>query len=309
MGQCRRMANTVTSSATSTAIDLSRLPPPDIIEALDFETVLDALKSDFTTRLPDFTAMLESDPVLKLLEAFAYRELLLRQRINEAARACMVAFARNADLDQLAAFYGVTRKIITPADQQAGMPAILEGDEDMRRRVLLAPDSFSVAGPAAAYVFHALAASGDVADVATTSPAPGEVVISVLSRFGDGGADQSLLDEVEARVSADDIRPLTDEVTVRSAEIVPFAVDAQLTLYPGPDASLILATAQSQLVDLLARNRRVGRDITRSAIFAALHVAGVQNINLISPSADIRIDGTQAAYAAAVSVTVSGTDE
>ena len=46
----------------------------------------------------------------------------------------------------------------------------------------------SVAGPTGAYEFHALSADGDVKDAAATSPAPGEVVVTVLSRTGDGAA-------------------------------------------------------------------------------------------------------------------------
>lgn len=301
------MPAATTSSATSTAIDLSRLPEPDVVQALDFETILAARKADFAARFPEFSAFLESDPAIKLLEVGAYQELILRQRINDAARAVMVAFAIGADLDQLAAVFGVTRRQIAPAEGET--PAIFETDDELRRRVLLAPDSYSVAGPAAAYVFHALSASGDVADVSATSPAPGEVVVSVLSIDGDGTAPQALLDLVEASVGADDVRPLTDQVTVQTAQIVPFAIDARLTLYPGPDADLILTTATRGIENLLARQRRIGRDVTRSAIIAAAHVGGVQNVDLVSPAADIAVDGTQAAHAQAVSITIAGFDE
>ena len=295
-----------TSSATSTAVDLSRLPAPNVVEALGFEDILAARKADFLTRCPDFAAFVESDPALKLLEVCAYQELVLRQRINDAARAVLVAYALGADLDNLAAVFGVTRREITPGDDQAGTPAVMENDEDLRRRVLLAPDSYSVAGPTAAYVFHALAASGDVADVSATSPAPGEVLVSVLSVAGDGSAPQALLDQVEASVGADDVRPLTDEVTVQSAEIVPFSIDARLTLYAGPDKDLILSTANDALAALLTESRRIGRDITRSAIFRALHVAGVQNVDLVEPAADIAINATRAQ---AIDVAVAGLGE
>lgn len=303
------MPETPTSSATSTAVDLSRLPAPDVVEALDFETILAARKADFLARFPEFTAFVESDPALKLLEVGAYRELILRQRVNDAARAVLVAYAMGADLDQLGAVFGVTRREIEPADAEAGTAAVMESDSDLRRRILLAPDSYSVAGPTAAYVFHALSASGDVADAAATSPAPGEVVVSVLAVDGDGTADQELLDLVEAAVGADDVRPLTDQVTVQSAGIVPFAITAQLTLYAGPDADLILAAANAGLQALLAQNRQIGRDIPRSALFAALHVAGVQNVALVAPAADVVIGPTQVAFANAIDVTVAGFGE
>ena len=297
------------SNATSTAVDLSRLPPPNVVEALDFETILDRLTADFAGRFPGFDAFLESDPAIKLLEVIAYQELVLRQRVNDAAQAVTVAFATGADLDNLAAFFGVTRIEIAPADAQAQTPAVMETDAALRRRILLSPDAYSVAGPTAAYVYHALSASGDVLDVSATSPAPGEVVISVLSVDGDGTASAELLALVEAAVAADDIRPLTDQVSVRSAEIVPVSIEARLTLHSGPDAELILRTALDRLADVLAENRRMGRDLTRSAIFAALHVAGVQNVDLVSPATDVVISPTQAAHAFAIDVTVGGIDE
>ena len=296
------------SSATSTAVDLSRLPPPDVVEALDFETILAARRADFLARYPAFSAFVESDPAIKLLQVIAYQELVLRQRINDAARRVLLAYAAGADLDQLAALFGVARREITPADPQAGTPAVMEDDIAFRRRIVLAPDSYSVAGPTSAYVFHALSADGDVLDASATSPAPGEVVVAVLSRIGDGTAAPELVDAVEAVVNGDSVRPLTDQVTVQSAAIVPFDIDAQLTLYPGPDAQLVLDTANAALDAVLADNRRIGRDITRSAVIAALHVAGVQKVELVEPAADVVIDDVSAAALNARNVAIAGYD-
>ena len=110
-------------------------------------------------------------------------------------------------------------------------------------------------------------------------------------------------------VDSDGIRPLTDSVTVQSAEIVPFNVDARLTVFSGPDAELVRATAEAALAALLAESRRIGRDVTRSALFRALHVAGVQNVELVEPAADVAIGDTQAAALTDSVVTVVGIDE
>ena len=83
---------------TDAAIDLSRLPAPTVVEAIDYEMVLAALKADLVARWPDYTADLESDPAIKLLEVAAYREVLLRQRVNDAARAVLVRTALAAVL-------------------------------------------------------------------------------------------------------------------------------------------------------------------------------------------------------------------
>ncbi|MCP2016837.1 baseplate assembly protein [Qipengyuania citrea] len=282
------------SIATSTAVELSRLPPPDVVEALEFETIFAARLAEFQANYPDHDALVESDPVFKLLEVGAYQELVLRQRINEAARACMVAYSLGSDLDNLAAVFGVTRLVVTPADEQTATPAVMEADEALRRRVLLAADAYSVAGPTAAYIFHALTASGEVFDASAISPAPGEVLVTVLSTQGTGTASPELLATVEAAVAGDTVRPLTDQVTVQGADIVDFAIDAQLTLYPGPDRALVEAAARASLAKELADRRRLGRDVTRSALYRALHVGGVHNVVINSPAADIVLDDTQA---------------
>ena len=300
----------LTSSATSTAVDLSRLPPPDMVETLDYEVLLAAIVAEFSARHPQFDAFLESDPAMKLLQIVAFREMILRQRINDAGRGLLLAYAVGGDLDNLAALFGVSRKIIEPA---AGTrPEVLESDADLRRRVVLAPDSYSVAGPASAYVFHALSASGDVLDAAATSPAPGEVVVAILSREEgslDGRASSALIATVDAALSADDIRPLTDQVRVESAAILSVAIEARLTLYPGPDATLMLDRATSSLDALIEQNRRIGRDLSRSAILAALHVGGVQKVELLKPVEDVVVDATSATAVVGKSITVAGFGE
>lgn len=54
------------STDSFTGVDLSRLPAPDVIEALDFETLRAAWIADFQAKFPAFDATVESDPVVKL---------------------------------------------------------------------------------------------------------------------------------------------------------------------------------------------------------------------------------------------------
>ena len=93
----------------TTLSDLASLPTPAVIESLSFETIFEELQTEFQSRYPDYSALLASDPAVKLLEVAAYREVLLRNRINAAAKASLLAFATGSDLDHLAAFYGVER--------------------------------------------------------------------------------------------------------------------------------------------------------------------------------------------------------
>ena len=190
------MALPPTSSAASTAVDLSRLPPPDIVEPVNYEAVLAQMTARMQALVPGFDALTSADPAIKVLEIAAYEKTILFQRVNDAARATMVGYARGADLDNLAALFGLTRLLIEEADEALGTPAVYEDDDRLRRRVLLAPDSFSVAGPATAYVFHALSAEASLVDAAASSPEPGEVVVALLGSEGDGTVAADIVEAV-----------------------------------------------------------------------------------------------------------------
>lgn len=294
-----------------TQIDLSTLPAPDVIETLSFETILAEMLTDLQARDPAFSALVESDPAYKILEVCAYRELLVRQRVNDAARATMLAYALGSDLDQIGALFGVARLEITPADTEAVPPvaAVMESDTAFRRRIQLSLEGFSTAGPEGAYVFHSLAADGDVLDASAISPSAGNVTVSVLSRTGTGAAGSPLLAAVTAALNADSVRPLTDNVTVQSATIVNFAVTAAIYTYPGPDSSVILTEANAALDAYIDSVHRIGKDVTLSGLYAALHRPGVQRVNLTAPTANVTISATQASYCNARTITIAGTDE
>jgi phage-related baseplate assembly protein len=295
--------------APYTPVDLSRLPAPTVIEPLSYEAIYAAMLADLRARLPGFDATVESDPAVMLLQVAAYREFMLRGRVNDAARAMMPAFATGADLDHLAALFGVTRLTLDPGDATRGIPARLESDDDFRRRMVLAPEGYSVAGPEGAYIYHALTADADVLDASATSPAPGEVLVTILSRTGDGTAGAGLIARVAAYLSADARRPMTDHVTVRTAQIVPFAVAATVTTFPGPDAAIVLAAGRARLAAYIAACHLLGRDVTLSGIYGALHTEGVVNVAVTSPAADIVLDRTQASWCTGITVSHAGTGE
>nr|WP_217482190.1 baseplate J/gp47 family protein [Stenotrophomonas maltophilia] len=288
---------------------MSQLPAPAVIEVLDFEAMFDESLTALQALDPTFDALLPSDPAFKILEVCTYLRLLDRQRVNDAARGVMLAYAGGSDLDHLAAIFGVVRQVLDPGRPQEGVPPRYESDEDFRRRIQLGPEGFSVAGPEGAYVFHALSADPRVLDASATSPAPGEVVVSVLSREADGTATQGLLDIVEAKLSADDVRPLTDHVLVKPATIVTYSVDATLFTFAGPDSQVVLAEARTRLDRYISESHRLGRDVTRSGLFAALHAEGVQRVEIVHPAADVVVNRTQATHCAGVTLTHGGTDE
>ncbi|MEI7176027.1 baseplate assembly protein [Pectobacterium carotovorum] len=299
-------------------IDLSQLPAPAVVEELDYEAIYTERKAMLLSLYPEDqraavarTLTLESEPLVKLLQENAYRELLWRQRVNEAARAVMVAFAQGDDLDQLGANFSVSRLVITPADDSTlpPTPALMESDSDFRLRIQQAFEGLSVAGSVGAYQYHGRSADGRVADVSVISPSPASVTVSVLSREGDGSASAELVAIVAAALNGEDVRPVADRVTVQSAVIVPYEIDAMLYLYSGPEKEPVRAAAEQKLKAYISAQHRLGRDIRRSAIYAALHVEGVQRVELTTPAADIVLTDAQASYCSGYRLGVGGADE
>ncbi len=279
-------------------VDLSALPPPSVIEPLDAEQIFSELLADFKARKPEYTALVESDPVIIALECAAYREMLIRNRINEAAKATMLAHARGSDLDNLAAFYKVRRLIVEEGDPDAIPPKepIYENDDRLRLRTQLAMESYTTAGAEKAYCFHAYSASAKVKSVKIKSPNPGEVLVTILSTEENGSADENLCNEVLTYLNADDKRPLTDSVSVQSAEIVEYAVKAKVFVYPGPSISIIENEIKTNLEKYTMKRHRIGEVLAYSGIFQALHTEGVQKVELYEPAQDIATNDTHAAF-------------
>lgn len=293
-------------------LDLSRLPAPLVLEALDFEVLYQEALTDFRGLMGDnWSAPLESDPVVKILEKAAYDKMLGRARINDAAKALLLAFARDSDLDHLAANYNVQRLLVVAADPAAVPPieAQYESDDSLVERTLLAFEGMSIAGPRDAYVFHAMSADGRVADARASSPSPATVEVSILSRIGEGLASEDLLEVVRQALNDEDVRPVGDRVIVQSATLINYQVEAVLYLYPGPEIELSLIEAKAALERYINTQRRLGRDIRRSAIHAALHVSRVQRVELIHPAEDVVVADNEAANCTGFSVVIGGTDE
>jgi len=300
--------------STFTPIDLAQLPTPDVVEPIDYEAILAERKAFAISLWPAdkqaevaATLALDSEPLTKLLQENAYRETVWRQRVNEAALANLLAFAKRADLEQIGARFNVARLIVTPANPSAVPPvaAVMEGDESLRERIQMAMEGLSTAGPRNAYIFHARSADGRVADASCISPNPAEVIVTVQSALGDGSADAELLAAVDAYLSDEDRRPVADRLTVQGAEVLPYSVNAVLYLNTvGPEAEPIRAAAEARGLALVSQRRRLAQEVNRSALDAALHIEGVKRV-VLPGWVDVVATETQAPYCTGFTVTVA----
>lgn len=298
------------------SVDFSQLSPPDIIETIDYEVILNQRKNDLINKYSDdekgqITEVLnrESEPLTKFLEENAYRETVLRNRINTSARALLLAFAAGNDLDQIGANFNVKRLIITPADttKTPPIPAVYESDDAFRERIQLAFDTLSVAGPEAAYKKISRDADGRVGDVTVVSPQPAYITLTILQADSQTGtASPELIDIVRNAVNAEDKRPIGDRVTIQSAQIINYEIQAKLYIGKDPEAATLLQQAIRNVSDYATKQKRLGRSIRLSAIYAALHVEGVSRVELIKPIADVALTPAQASYCTNISVEIGG---
>ena len=303
----------------SELVDLKKLPAPKVVQELSYETLLAQRKAKFLSLQENddmrqhwqARLQLESEPVVKLLEENAYLELLLRTNINESAKAVMLAYATGSDLDQLGALFGVTRLIIQAEYLKSTppSPAKYEDDERFRTRIQMSLEGLTTAGSRASYEFHALSTSTKVKDVDVTSPTAGTVKVAILSTEGQGTADSDLINAVKEQLNAEHIRPLTDTVLVESAVILPYEIQAAITLYPTVLESVVMANVNQAIANYANKQHLLGIDITLSGIYAALHQEGVQNVKLTKPLADLIVQPHQAAYCTQIQVNVGGRDE
>lgn len=275
---------------------LMGLPDPQVIEELSFEAIFDDMKTDLIGRFPDIAPILalESSAAVKVMQVAAYRELLLRARTNDAARANLLAYASGADLDHVGA--NASPPVARMLD---------ESDERFRSRILLTVRARNV-GSAERYKLIALNTSTLVRDaIAYREGRNPTVKVAILSTETDGVAPPSLLAAIAAEFAKNDNRMVNGIVEVRSAVTSVANIAATLTLTPGQPASLLI-NAEAALRAAWQAEGGLGRDLTRDWIRARLMLPGVYSVAISAPAQDVVKPPFEAVSIGTVSLTVAG---
>jgi phage-related baseplate assembly protein len=287
-------------------IELDQLPDMKVLEKLDSDAVI-------AERMRQFVALwakhdppagarydvenLEFDPIKINQEANSFFELLLRDRVNQAAKAVTLAFASDSDLDAIGSRY------------PGGMPRMVgETDDQYRLRIWLSPNTLSPHGTYESYVFWALTGAltaglplRDATAVARrgtpyvtiTVMAEGTSVKSTgtgITAYPDPTPTIVQIDAVRTYVGAHNRKGLTDVVSVRAPKIVKTEYLIDYWLFPSWDKSAIETEMYGAAAVLLEKQRWLGYSHTRDSIDAALKVPGVYKIHVVSPAVDVEID-------------------
>ncbi|END5526327.1 baseplate J/gp47 family protein [Vibrio vulnificus] len=273
-------------------IDIYKLPPPEVVKQYSAEEVLSRMLARYA-ELQGVEIPRAGDPLYNAMSSMSEEVTRARQEFQDISLENMVAFSNGANLQHL----GVAR----PVEKFEK-----ESDDQFRRRIQMAPEGFSTAGPDGAYIFHALNAHEDVLDSEVVSPE--ELVVNqyILSRTGDGTASDELCQTVYQYVNAAFKRPLSDKYSVLSADIVTYRIEVELDMPEGPGEAQAIETARSRLQTLTEETHMLQGMVSLSAISAAAHVQKndeqgisfqpVRDVKLIAPTGNIVCDKSQAPH-------------
>ena len=185
-----------------------------------------------------------------------------------------------------------------------------ESDSDFADRIRLAPNSFSVAGPEKAYVYHAKSVSPAIIDVKVDSPTPGEVDVYVLLTDGTLPTEDTL-EQIEEHLSDENIRPLTDYVVVKAPTASNYEIELHywINQEDSSKAAQIQADVEAAVEQYrLWQETKIGRDITPGKLLQLVFAAGASRVDdsKLKPAAWKKLEAMQVAQCTKVNVVYEG---
>lgn len=287
-----------TFNYTPTAIDLSRATAPNAIEDLDVEEMLAAFLARFAQEweaararnpaLPPYTTLeFESDPVRIVGQASVYMRLLDRVRVNDAVRAVLAPLASGANLDAIVARVNIERLVVTPADPQAGTPAVYESDTQLLRRYLYAFDRPS-AGSVDRFKLAAVEAWPGLGDVAVNGRAiHGRLGDTDIVIMGPGGRPPTSEERtaVTSAVKHSSVQPEAVAVSVIPSVPIPFEVRLVIEVATGPDREIVRQEALARLLGAVRERTIIGGEIPAGYLSGAAYGPNIIKVRDIAPVA------------------------
>ena len=207
-------------------------------------------------------------------------------------------------VDQIA--YVATVTNITPSSGGTE----IETDDALYYRMRESYEGFSTAGTAGAYKYQAMNHNAAVTDVVVTEDAPGETGVTILMDTGIPTEDE--IEDMQEYLSSDDIRPVTDHVTVKAPTAVSFTVN--ITYYGaerpepgGEELKTLVKNAVDEYIDW--QTTKLGRRINPGKLISLVIQAGAERVEVTTPTARALASDQCAILSGTPVLTYGGTDE
>ncbi len=163
--------------------------------------------------------------------------------------------------------------------------ADIEDDDTLKDRIYIAPSKYSVAGPEESYRYWVKTYNSNISDVLIYSDDPVDVVIEFIMNDGELPSESMLLG-VQKFLSDEQIRPLTDRVTVKAPETVEYKVNVKYFVNQSDLKKVdTIKTAVNTAVDdyIQWQRSKIGRDINPSQLIQQMVSAGAKRVEVALP--------------------------
>lgn len=198
---------------------------------------------------------------------------------------------------------------VTNIDMTSG-GADTEDDDSLKDRIYNAPASYSTAGSAGAYEYHTKSADPTIGDVVVQSTTPGNVEVYFTC---EGGAlpNEALIEKVTEKLTDNNIRPLTDHVTVQAPATQEYNV--AFTYYISSSKKSSVTTIQNAINTAVSvyntwQTEKIGRDINPDYLLQKIMEAGAKRAVITSPSFMV-LNGNTIAKLGTVTATYGGVED
>lgn len=174
---------------------------------------------------------------------------------------------------------------VTNVNSTAG-GADIESDESLADKIFLASSGFSVAGPSDAYAYFCKAHNSQIDDVYVDSPTPGSVVVYITME-GSKLPEEAVIEDLEEYLKNDQVRPLTDNVSVSAPQTVDYSVSVKYWINrssAGQAAALREDIGMAVQSYIEWQQAKIGRDINPDQLIQMMVAAGAKRVEITAPA-------------------------
>ena len=251
---------------------INSLNPPSAVEAFDPSVIFSEDFADLRVSLPDWSA--ESDSLLyRALKRISLRYYLVLERGNNSNRRTYVYYAEDSDLEHAVALVGIIKQTGETDDElKDRLPRTLRG-----KAVGTIDGIVTTAFEFADYIVDAQA--DEQADLQT-------VHLWTLKRIAIGHQPITLTaaekTALQVHSNSDPNKYIGANIIVQEPTLTPFTVVAEVHYYAGTDAATLALSVRNRVYDFI-QNRRLGLPVNQSALYTALTLPGVDDVDITTP--------------------------
>jgi len=239
-------------------------------------------------------------------QAAAYIRLLDRQRVNDAVKALLAAFAKGSDLDALVARNNVER--LTVIEATGDDPAVLESDAQLLNRYLLSFTGLG-AGSRDRYLYETHTAVPAI-------PVGGAAVVGWREHGRRGDVDivacgpdgrdltEPEFDAMKAGVLSGRVVPEASSAACLRANRLEYSVAQTIRIRSGPSPATVAADVEARIRALTDERTVIGGVVPLAFIAGSAHGPSVISATTSLPAADIEADAYTVPVCTGIAISV-----